>query len=370
MLFNRKFQMVQQRTSTDDDKEVKPKILEGTYLKFPADFNVVSSNNLSTINASVVTSKHNYSLPPQATFHPQPITLINQSGQTQNKVIMSHTPQTNLTLSAPVQDMQNKITIPTSNIKFNIMPSLAQVVQSGASLVIDTKNLTSGGSDHKATILTTTSSSSSVPSTGQIQFQQTAQQSQQPKVKLEKSMNMVYDSERNRVIYTNLPNKRGGTQFLAQINPKMVNLLPIQQKNNVTGTVQGIVTPSGMLNKSLSRVVTSTNQQTSGQQHLTSALRTSGATIINTSGTAISAANANLLNSSNIGSGNTALIIGTSTGSASQIIGNANDMSATLNNTGTINAQSITNNLTTNDKLNKPDAAATHSGININATSR
>lgn len=282
---------------------------------------------------------------------------------------MSHSPQANLTIGGPVQDMQNKITIPSSNIKLNILPSLTQVMQTGASLVIDTKNLTAGGSDHKATILTTTSSApASATSAGQLQFQQAAQQaqqSQQQKVKIEKTMNMIYDSERNRVIYTSLPNKRGGPQFLTQINnPKVVNILPIQQKNNVGGTVQGIVTPAGMINKGLSRVVTSSNQVVQSQQHLASTLRSGGATIINSSGTALSAASANLLNSGGVGSGNTALIIGTSTAPASQIVGTVNDVSAAINNSA------AANNITASDKHNKADGTATHSGININATSR
>lgn len=379
--------MVQQRTSTDDDKDSKPKLIEGTYLKFPADFNVVSSNNLTTINASVVTSKHNYSLPPQAAFHPQPITLIGQSGQTQNKVIMSHAPQTNLAIATPIQDVQNKITIPTSNLKLNLMPSLAQVMQTGGSLVIDAKGLTASGSDHKATILTSSASVvSPATSSGQLHFQQTAtsvqqhqqqaqgQSVQQPKMKLEKTMPMMYD-ERNRVYYTNLQNKRG-TQFLAQINPKMVNILPIQQKNNVTGTVQGIVTPSGMLNKGLQRVVASPNQSMANQQHLTSALRSGTTTIINTSSGAISAANANILNS-NVGTGNTtALIIGTSTASnVAQMTSAANDVNTVNSNVSanvtTISGNSILNNENpSGNKLNKNDANATVSGININATSR
>lgn len=169
MLINRKFQMVQQRTSSDDDKDVKPKILEGAYLKFPAEFNVVSSNNLTTINAAAVTSKHNYSLPPQA-FHHQPITLIGQSPQNQNKVLMSHTGQGNLAITTPIQEMQNKITLPTSNIKLNIVPSLAQVIQQpGGGIVIDAKGLNATGGDHKTTILTTTTSAHRNDSTPRFQ---------------------------------------------------------------------------------------------------------------------------------------------------------------------------------------------------------
>lgn len=105
-----------------------------------------------------MTSKHNYSLPPQAAFHHQPITLIGQSSQNQNqKVLMSHTGQGNLAISTPIQDMQNKITIPTSNIKLNIVPSLAQVMhQPGGGIVIDAKGLNATAGDHKTTILTTT----------------------------------------------------------------------------------------------------------------------------------------------------------------------------------------------------------------------
>lgn len=109
--------MIPQRTISDDDKgDMKPKIIEGAYLKLPTDFNVVSSNALTTINASNATSKHNYSLPPQAAFH-QPITLIGQSQQNQNKVIInpSHIGSTNLAIATQsMSDMQNKITIPMS----------------------------------------------------------------------------------------------------------------------------------------------------------------------------------------------------------------------------------------------------------------
>lgn len=161
--------MIQQRSVGDDDKtDVKPKILEGAYLKLPGDFNVVSSNALTTINASSATSKHNYSLPPQAAFHHQPITLIGQSQQSQNKVgnllsidcaaltavndrqrncQIAHIGSTNLALATQsMQDVQKQITIPTSNIKLNIVPSLAQVMQStGGSLVIDAKSVTNAG---------------------------------------------------------------------------------------------------------------------------------------------------------------------------------------------------------------------------------
>lgn len=389
--------MVQQRPINDDDKDVKPKIIEGTYLKFPAEFNVVSSNNITTINASAITSKHNYSLPPQAAYHHQPITLIGQSPQNQNKVIINptHSGQTNLSIGSQMQDLQNKIT--TSNIKLNIVPSLAQVMQSGG-LVIDAKGLTTSG-DHKTTLLTTTSASGSVTPTAQLSYYQPQQQQQQqqqsqslqmqqqPKVKLEKTVNMMYDSERNRVFYTNLPNKRGGAQFLTHLNPKMVNILPIQHKNNVSGTVQGIVTPTGLLNKNIQRVVTSPSQQQNQQQLPTLRQSGTGTTIFTTSGNIIG----NTLNTSS--SGNTSvssstLIIGTPTSmtggisaaSSNDIIttinssNNTNTMNTNINNSGVLIA---TTSDTLANKLNNSDGtssttttATTVSGININTTNR
>lgn len=169
--------MIPQRSMGDDKEDIKPKIIEGTYLKLPTDFNVVSSNAISTMNASNATSKHNYSLPPQAAFH-QPITLIGQSQQSQNKVIInpSHI-STNLALAT--QSMSDKLTIPTSNIKLNLVPSLAQVMQSGGGLVIDAKGTVTGeinqtsqqqsGMDQSVSAATT---STSAPNVSQIHYQQ------------------------------------------------------------------------------------------------------------------------------------------------------------------------------------------------------
>lgn len=158
-----------------DDKDDKPKIIEGAYLKLPTDFNVVSSNAISTINASNATSKHNYSLPPQAAFH-QPITLIGQPQQSQNKVIInpSHL-STNLALAT--QSMPDKITIPTSNIKLNLVPSLAQVMQSSGGLVIDAKGAvdinqaSQQQSGMEQTVSGATTSTAS-PNVSQIHYQQ------------------------------------------------------------------------------------------------------------------------------------------------------------------------------------------------------
>lgn len=182
LLINRKFHaMIPQRSIGDDKEDVKPKIIEGAaYLKLPTDF----SNAITTMNASNATSKHNYSLPPQAAFH-QPITLIGQSQQSQNKVIInpSHI-STNLALAT--QSMSDKITIPTSNIKLNLVPSqLAQVMQSGGGLVIDAKSGTVAGdisqSSQQAVMDQTVSgatTSTSAPNVSQIHYQQQQKVSQ------------------------------------------------------------------------------------------------------------------------------------------------------------------------------------------------
>lgn len=223
----------------------------------------------------------------------------------------------------------------------------------------------------------------SVSQASQLQYQVAAAQQtnpqlqQQPKVKLEKTMNMMYDTERNRVFYTSsLPNKRGGTQFLAQLNPKLVNIMPIQHKNNVTGTVQGIVTSSAMLNKNLQRVITTPNQA-SQQQQLAGALRPGTTTILNAAGNVISTGNStqNLISSSS--TGNT-LIIGASTATTSSIndvntvsSNNTSTINTVLGNSGCLIAAGATNdnNLAAN-KLISSDGTTTVSGINMNTTNR
>lgn len=184
----------------------------------------------------------------------------------------------------------------------------------------------------------------------------------------------MYDTERNRVYYTNVPNKRGSTQFLTHLNPKLVNIMPIQHKNNVTGTVQGIVTSSGMLTKGLQRVITTPNQTAQNQQQqLAATLRPGNTTILNAAGNVISTGNStqNMVSSSSTGH---TLIIGASTATTSSI----NDVNTvSSNNTSTINTvlgnsgcliaagAANENNLTAN-KLNNSDGTTTVSGINTN----
>lgn len=174
--------MIPQRSIGDDKEDIKPKLIEGHYLKLPTDFNVVSQNTI----ASNATSKHNYSLPPQAAFH-QPITLIGQTQQSQNKVIINPTHiSTNLALATPT--MSDKITIPTSNIKLNLVPSL-QVMQPGGGLMIDAKSGTVATDINQAAqqpieqTVTGATTSATTPNVSQIHYQQQQpQQQQQQKV--------------------------------------------------------------------------------------------------------------------------------------------------------------------------------------------
>lgn len=195
--------------------------------------------------------------------------------------------------------------------------------------------------------------------------QQLQQLQQQPKVKLEKTMNMMYDTERNRVYYTNMPNKRGGTQFLTKL-PQVVNIMPIQHKNNVTGTVQGIVTSSGMLNKSLQRVITAPTNQTAQnqQQQLAAALRPGTTAILNAAGNVISTGNS----TQNLAStATTASINDVNTVSSN----NTSTINTVLGNSGCLIATAATNdNNLTATKLHNSDGTTAVSGININTTNR
>lgn len=334
LILNRKIQMVAQQRSIDDDKDQKPKI---EYVKFPTEFNVVTSNNMSALNASAITSKHNYSLPPQAAFHPQPITLIGQASPIQNKIIVnsatSHSGG-NITIGSPMQDPSKM----APNIKLNLVPSM-NVMQAG--LMVDPKNL-----DKTTTILAPANqhhfhhSPQQQAQPIQTQQQQHSQAGQQQKVKIEKTMNMMLDTDRNRILYTNLKNNRGG-QFIAQLNPKLVNILPIQHKNNIGNTVQGIVTPSSILNKNIQRVVASPGN---AQNPTISSLRPIGGATIGS-----------IVNTSVAGSTASVVISGTSGANVNSIAINAGTMVSSAMN-------AVDNN--------SDGTSATISNINMNNTNR
>lgn len=199
---------------------------------FPSDFNVVASNNLA-LNAAAVASNHNYSLTPQSAVHHQPITLIGQSSQSHNKFIInsvsgaSHntTNATTIALGTPTQDLQLKMQAPLSNFKVNVVPSsVAQNLQAS------TLSIAGGG---KPTILTT-------QTVHHLAASQQPVVAQQPNRKI----NMVYDNERNRILYLNKNNINSrGQPIFASLNQKVLNIaLPMQNKNNASNTVQRIAT--------------------------------------------------------------------------------------------------------------------------------
>ncbi|KAG4066976.1 hypothetical protein HA402_007724 [Bradysia odoriphaga] len=232
-IINRKLH-IQQRPveiKAEEASDVKPKIEGATYIKmaaFPSEFNVVTSNNLA-LNAAAVASNHNYSLTPQSAVHHQPITLIGQTSQSHNKFIInsvsssSHTTNaSNIALGTQTQDLQLKMQAPLSNFKVNMVPS--SVAHQASSL-----SIASGG---KPTILTT-------QTVHHLTSQQASQQ-QQPNRKI----NMVYDNERNRILYVNKNNINSrGQPIFASLNQKVLNIaLPMQNKNNASSTVQRIAT--------------------------------------------------------------------------------------------------------------------------------
>lgn len=195
---------------------------------FPSEFNVVASNNLA-LNAAAVASNHNYSLTPQSAVHHQPITLIGQPSQSHNKFIInsvsgaSHTTNAStIALGTQTQDLQLKMQAPLSNFKVNVVPSsMAQNLQASS------LSIASGG---KPTILTTQT----------VHHLAANQQQQQPNRKI----NMVYDNERNRILYLNKNNINSrGQPIFASLNQKVLNIaLPMQNKNNASSTVQRIAT--------------------------------------------------------------------------------------------------------------------------------
>lgn len=233
-IINRKLH-IQQRPveiKADDSTDVKPKIEGATYIKmaaFPSEFNVVASNNLA-LNAAAVASNHNYSMTPQSAVHHPPITLIGQPTQSHNKFIINSvsgsTHATNAALGTQTQDLQLKMQAPLSNFKVNVVPSsVAQNLQAS------TLNIAGG----KPTILTTQTVHHLAASQ-----QQVSQQQQQPNRKI----NMVYDNERNRILYLNKNNINSrGQPIFASLNQKVLNIaLPMQNKNNASSTVQRIAT--------------------------------------------------------------------------------------------------------------------------------
>lgn len=104
--------------------------------------------------------------------------------------------------------------------------------------------------------------------------QQQLQQQQQSQQNRKTTVNMLFDADKNRILYTNFKNNRGQPIFASVNAPKVVNLLPMQNKNNVaagsTTSLQGIVTtvPTVGINKNqqtVQRIATIANAQTISQ---------------------------------------------------------------------------------------------------------
>lgn len=162
------------------------------------EYSVVTNNsNLGLVSTS--NSNHNFTLSHNVLS--QPITVLSSQPNQQNKIIInSGSSQQTLNatniqefLAASGQNSKIQLNqIPNSNIKVNLLPSTNNTT------IVDGKTIVS---------------------------------SPQQRVKLDKNINMIFDSDKNRILY-NLKNSRG-TQFLAQINPKVVNILPIQHGKNL-----------------------------------------------------------------------------------------------------------------------------------------
>lgn len=160
---------------------------------------------------------------------------------------------------------------------------------------------------------------------------------------------MASQIDRTRILYTNLKNNRGSAQFLAQINPtKVLNLVPMVNKNSGG---------SGIMNKTIQRVVVSSSQPQS--QQLASAFRQTANANANSTQSA-----ANALLSTN--AGNT-LIITTSTASdgSSIIFNDINTTTSTIANSINTNNSSQPINLgnltlTASEKLNHNDGTSTN----------
>lgn len=233
----------------DDGTDNKPKDMDCFVKVTLPDF----GNNLGyiTSTAQASNSNHNYSIASNSIHshqQSQPIIVTGQQLQ-QNKIIINSVSSpsisssqssssgasssnqstasilgnaSNITISTPIQELlvagQNKIqlnTIPTSNIKLNLVPT-----SNNQNYNIHPTNLSS--LDVKTIV-------SGTPV--------------QQRVKVEKTLNMLLDSEKNRILCANIKNSRGTPFTIAHINQKVVNILPIQNRNNVgSNTIQNIVT--------------------------------------------------------------------------------------------------------------------------------
>nr|XP_029727075.1 uncharacterized protein LOC109409116 isoform X4 [Aedes albopictus] len=149
-----------------------------------------------------------------------PITILSATSQnpqqaTQNKIILTSSPQL---IHQAAGQLMAAAAAASPHGKISINSNLLQQQQQGQQI---------------AQFQTTTDG-------GQVQTTSgTAGGQQQQNVKFEKAVNMLFDADKNRIVYANIKNSRG--QFLAQLNPKVVNIIqPIQQQKliNSVGALQ------------------------------------------------------------------------------------------------------------------------------------
>lgn len=214
-------------------------------------------SKIEEIQNTAVASNHNYSLAPQSqgnviTIQPQQQSIAvigntNIHAQNQltplqhNKIIINTqsgsnnvTGDTKLGASGSRDRVTessfpfNKI-IPTTNIKLNILPTIQT---SATGNLMDTKMIltNSGNGDGKqATAIITTAHSTTNPQQGN-------------------RFKMVLEPDKRGYIYATGFKNRPGSQLVAQLNPKVVNIKQFQHKNNI-GSVQNIVSGTDMISK-------------------------------------------------------------------------------------------------------------------------
>ncbi|KXJ81436.1 hypothetical protein RP20_CCG019745 [Aedes albopictus] len=135
-----------------------------------------------------------------------PITILSATSQnpqqaTQNKIILTSSPQL---IHQAAGQLMAAAAAASPHGKISINSNLLQQQQQGQQI---------------AQFQTTTDG-------GQVQATSgTAGGQQQQNVKFEKAVNMLFDADKNRIVYANIKNSRG--QFLAQLNPKLMTVVEV-----------------------------------------------------------------------------------------------------------------------------------------------
>lgn len=186
--------------------------------------------NMLKKSSAEVTSNHNAGQPQQQ----QQFGIIHQNALP---------PQIAIIGSAQGGQGQNRIFLASSTPQPSTSTADGTIVQAGTKLHIN-----SAGQQQQITTLT------SIPNTAIIVEGKGQGDKIQQRVKLDK---MLFDSDKNRILYTtNIKNSRGAP-FLTQLNaPKVVNIVPIHGKNNLIaaassqGQLGQVMTPTILRTKS------------------------------------------------------------------------------------------------------------------------